>query len=121
MTFKATGGEVELSVWVADTEATRAKGLMNIYSMDPGQGMIFVWNAPVTGGFWMKNTHIPLSIAFIDEDLRIIDIQDMQPDTLDDHKPSSPYRYAVEVNQGYFTGHGIAVGDSVALEGVQNG
>ena len=87
-------------------------------SLDPNRGMIFIWDGPVSGGFWMKNTYLPLSIAFVDSDLRIIDIQNMEPETLDEHKPPSPYQYAIEVNQGYFEDNGISTGDKVVLDGV---
>jgi uncharacterized membrane protein (UPF0127 family) len=77
--------------------------------------MLFVWPEDTASGFWMKDTLIPLSIAFIDAGGKIVGIQDMQPldETL--HHSPSPYRYAVEANQGWFAERGIAVGDSVTL------
>lgn len=74
-------------------------------------GMIFVWDRDIREGFWMKDTLIPLSIAFIASDGVIIDIQDMEPQTLTVHYPSGPYRYALEVNKGYFQGNRIRIGD----------
>jgi uncharacterized membrane protein (UPF0127 family) len=77
--------------------------------------MIFVYTEDTQGGFYMRNTLVPLSIAFIGADGVIIDIQDMQPldETL--HYAPAPYRYAVEVNQGWYGRNGIRVGDGVEL------
>ncbi len=116
--FKAKGGDQALQVEIADSESERSRGLMERTSLDENSGMIFVWSEPTQGGFWMKNTLIPLSIAFISADGRILDIQDMEPETLDPHVPAQPYMYAVEVNQGYFQRHGIATGDKVELTGI---
>jgi hypothetical protein len=65
--------------------------------------------------FWMKNTRIPLSIAFIDQQGRIVDIQDMEPFSLRTRVSARPAQYALEVNQGWFKKNGIDVGDSVHL------
>jgi len=118
VTFITKEGEINLGVAVARSREEKSQGLMRVERLGEDEGMIFVWDEPVSSGFWMKNTYIPLSIAFIDASLRIIDIQDMEPETLDAHNPPSPYLYAIEVNQGYFTGNGIEVGDSVRLDGV---
>lgn len=69
--------------------------------------MLFVFQQDQGGAFWMKNTLIPLSIAFIAADGSIVDIQDMQPLSEDLHRPSRPYRYALEVNQGFFRDNGL--------------
>lgn len=111
--FHAADGDVRLAVEVARTTSEREQGLMHREELDEDSGMIFIWDRPTTGGFWMKNTLIPLSIAFISQEGAIIDIQDMQPQTLDSHSPGRSYMYAVEVNQGYFGEKGIAVGDMV--------
>lgn len=113
--FHTSDGDVNLNVEVADTAEEREKGLMNRDELDEGSGMIFVWDRPTTGGFWMKDTLIPLSIAFISDEGAIINIQDMAPQTLNSHSPGKSYMYAVEVNQGYFGDKGIAVGDTVDL------
>ncbi|MHB8968636.1 MAG: DUF192 domain-containing protein [Thermoleophilia bacterium] len=118
VTFFTGGGDIILDAHIARTPDERSRGLMFVRRLEPDTGMIFVWDAPATGGFWMKNTLIPLSIAFIADDLTIIDIQDMEPGSLEPHSPQGAYRYAIEVNQGYFSEHGIAVGDRVGLEGV---
>ena len=107
----ADGREAELMVEVARSRPERAQGLMQRQQLDAESGMIFIWDYPVHGGFWMKDTYIPLSIAFISEDGDIVDIQDMQPLGLANHKPSAKYIYAVEANQGWFAEHGISIGD----------
>ena len=80
------------------------------------QGMVFVFDRPTTDGFWMKNTLIPLSIAFWDERNRVVAILDMPPcrdDLCPTYEPDQPYVGAVEANLGYFEDHSIEVGDQV--------
>jgi len=100
-------------VEVAATEASRNLGLMFRQSLPPDQGMLFVFDAPTAACFWMKNTLIPLSIAFIDETGKIINILDMQPHSLDNHCPADPMRYAVEMPQGWFQQAGVSAGDTI--------
>ena len=102
-------------VEIARTDAERQRGLMDRTSLDDGAGMLFVFPEPVEVAFWMKNTLIPLSIAFIDEQGIIIDIQDMQPQDETLHYPSGPYRYALEVPQGWFERAGVAIGHTAEL------
>lgn len=111
----ATGQTATLAVEVADTPEERSVGLMNRESLAEDAGMLFIWPEDTGSGFWMKDTLIPLSVAFIDAEGVIVDIQDMQPldETL--HQSPAPYRYAVEANQGWFAGHGIEPGDTVTL------
>jgi uncharacterized membrane protein (UPF0127 family) len=116
--FHGGEGDAVLGVEVARTVGERAIGLMNRSSLAADRGMIFVWNSPVREGFWMKNTLIPLSIAFVDTEGSIIDIQDMEPETLDNHTPSMDYIYAIEVNKGYFSSHGIKIGDQAEPKGI---
>lgn len=104
-----------LKVEVADTADKRSLGLMYRERLPKNRGMLFLYDVPTTSSFWMKNTKIPLSIAFIDENLRIIEIQDMRPLDLTPHKPSRPYKYALEVNLGWFRERGIRPGASVQL------
>ncbi|GBE57125.1 hypothetical protein BMS3Abin01_00032 [bacterium BMS3Abin01] len=115
--FRSAGGDTVLTVEVADTSAGRARGLMGRTSLDAENGMIFVWQLPVREEFWMKDTLIPLSIAFISVDGAIIDIQDMEPETVISHVPPQPYIMAIEANQGYFEQHGIRIGDRAELTG----
>lgn len=96
----------------ATPEALR-EGLMHRTAMAADAGMLFELGEPDIHCFWMKNTLIPLSIAFIDQDGRIIDIQDMQPRSLDPHCPPAPVTQALEMNQGWFTRADVRVGERV--------
>jgi uncharacterized protein len=116
----ASGGKkVEVRVEVADNIFEQARGLMDRTTLGENRGMLFVFPEERELSFWMKNTLIPLSIAFIDSERRIIDIQEMKP--LDDEPPSyvsaEPAQYALEVNQGFFEEWGVRVGDRVELPG----
>jgi uncharacterized protein len=118
LVIDASGGKkVGVRVEVADDLAEQAKGLMDRTTLGENRGMLFVYPEERELSFWMKNTLIPLSIAFIDSERRIIDIQDMKP--LDDEPPhyvsAEPAQYALEVNQGFFEERGVKVGDSVEL------
>ena len=104
-----------MRVEVADNPAAWERGLMFRTSMPEDAGMLFVFQTDVSYGFWMQNTLIPLSVAFIADDGRIVDILDMQPQTEDVHQPSGSYRYALEANQGFFERAGLKVGDRVEL------
>ena len=120
LVIDASGGKkVKVRVEVADNIFERARGLMYRTALGVNRGMLFVYPKEQRLSFWMKNTPIPLSVAFIDSKRRIIDIQDMKP--LDDEPPSyvsaEPARYALEVNQGFFGGRGVRVGDRVELPG----
>lgn len=115
-------GPVSVAVEEADSSAERAQGLMGRTSLGDNEGMIFtfgdVTDGPVTSEFWMKDTLIPLSVAFWDEDGRIVGIRDMDPCT-DDPCPTygspEPYVGALEVNDGFFTEHGVTTGDRIEL------
>lgn len=102
---------------VADRDATRAVGLMNRRSLAPSGGMLFVFDAPGLYCMWMKNTLIPLSVAFVDEAGAIINIADMQPLTEESHCAARPARYALEMAQGWFAQRGLGAG--VRLRGLQ--
>jgi uncharacterized membrane protein (UPF0127 family) len=85
-------------------------------SLDPDSGMLFVWDGgPVHEAFWMENTYIPLTVAFMDAEGRILEMQDMEPLTTTYHMPQLPYQLALEVNKGFFASHGIRVGDRIEL------
>jgi uncharacterized protein len=118
LVIDASGGkEVQVRVEVADDLAEQAKGLMDRTALGENRGMLFVYPEEREFSFWMKNTLIPLSIAFIDSKRRIIDIQDMKP--LDDEPPhyvsAEPAQYALEVNRGFFEQRGVKIGDRVEL------
>jgi uncharacterized protein len=120
LVIDASGGKkVEVRVEVADNVFERARGLMYRKALGVNRGMLFVYPEEQRLSFWMKNTLIPLSIAYIDSKRRIVDIQDMKP--LDDEPPSyvsaDPAQYALEVNRGFFEEWGVKVGDRVELPG----
>jgi uncharacterized membrane protein (UPF0127 family) len=120
LVIDASGGEkVKVRVEVADNVFERARGLMYRKALGANRGMLFVYPEEQRLSFWMKNTLIPLSIAYIDSKRRVVDIQDMKP--LDDEPPSyvsaDPAQYALEVNRGFFKKRGVKVGDHVELPG----
>lgn len=106
----------KLTAEVAHTDADRALGLMHRRMLPENRGMLFVFPQAAPLGFWMMNTHIPLSIAFIDDAGTIINIADMKPLTTDTHNSARPARYALEMNQGWFRKRGIRSG--VKIEGL---
>lgn len=99
---------------VASTPATRQIGLMHRKALPAQQGMLFVYPDSDVRCMWMKNTLIPLSVAFIDGNGRILNIEDMQPNTRDYHCSVSPAQYALETNLGWFRDNGIKTGDTVS-------
>ena len=111
-------GPVNLEGEIADEPDERATGLMNREELAPYDGMAFVWEDPVHTTFWMKDTLIPLSIAFWDEGGRIVAILDMDPCEADPCPTSDPgeeFVGAVEVRQGLLSIRGVEVGDHVEL------
>ncbi len=98
---------------IAATEATRTTGLMNRFSLQPDHGMLFVFQAPQPLAFWMKNTYVPLSIAFIGADGRIANIDDMAPLTETAHPSRGLVLYALEMKKGWFAQHDIGAGETV--------
>lgn len=102
-----------LIVEIASTPAEREIGLMNRFSLQPDHGMLFVFERPQPLAFWMKNTYIPLSVAYVDERGRILNIEDMAPRDLSTHWSQGPALYAIEMRRGWFLEHGIGPGDSV--------
>ena len=114
----ASGGKkVEVLVEIADGPFEQARGLMHRTALGEDRGMLFVYPEERPLSFWMKNTLIPLSIAYIDSEGRITDILNMKP--LDDRPPhyvsSESVQYALEVNQGFFEERGVKVGDHADL------
>ena len=117
-TIVIVGGEsegVELTVELARTAGERGRGLMFREELAEDGGMLFVFPEDTEARFWMKDTLIPLSIAFIAADGTILDIQDMEPLSEDTHRPPEPYRYGLEVNQGWFREHSLGRGDRVEI------
>ncbi|MGE8691301.1 MAG: DUF192 domain-containing protein [Achromobacter sp.] len=95
---------------VADSDETRRNGLMFRRELPGNDGMLFVFEQPDVQCFWMRNTILPLSIAFIADDGTIVNIEDMAPQTEDPHCAKKPVRYALEMAQGWFEQHGIKAG-----------
>ena len=106
-----------LEVELANTEYLRKKGLMGRQSLGDSAGMLFIFPEETRPSFWMKNTLIPLSIAFVKLDGTIYAIHDMEPDTfsgtLKSFRSDERVKYALEVNQGWFARHGVAAGDKL--------
>jgi len=104
---------------VASNEAEREQGLMFRRSMGQNEGMAFLFGAPASVCMWMKNTLIPLSVAFIDGDGKIVNIEEMKPQTLDSHCSKRPVLYALEMNEGWFKQKNIKPGS--AIDGLPKG
>jgi len=105
-----------LWVEIAESDDALLCGLSKRDSLPPDHGMLFVMPRVMPMSFWMRNTHMPLSIAFLDAQGRILDIQSMVPDRTDIlYRSPGPVRYAVEVNLGWFASHGVNVGDRFDL------
>ena|SRR5437867_9063199 len=116
ITFTTSAGDqVDLPVEVADTPEERARGLMSRESLPADQGMLFKFPSETKAGFWMKDTIIPLSIAFISKDGVIVDILDMAPLSTTLRSPSRPYLTAVEANQGWFAQNGVKTASRVEM------
>jgi uncharacterized protein len=103
----------KITAEVAATAEHRATGLMRRFSLRPDHGMLFVFERPEPQAFWMKNTYIPLSIAFIGADGRILNIDDMAPQTETSHWSKGPAMFALEMRRGWFADRGIKDGDRV--------
>jgi uncharacterized protein len=107
-----------LYVDLADTPAERRRGLMGVESLPDDQGMAFLFEEPTEATFWMKDTLIPLSIAFVGEDGAIVGIRDMQPcdaEPCPSYGVDRPFVLAIEANLGWFADHGIGPGDRADL------
>jgi uncharacterized membrane protein (UPF0127 family) len=100
---------------IASTADERSKGLMHRKKLPDGEGMLFVFERDGVQSFWMKNTYIPLSIAFISSDGRIIEIKDMYPHDENSVTSSRSVRYALEVPQGWFSRTGVRIGDNLKI------
>jgi uncharacterized membrane protein (UPF0127 family) len=100
---------------IARTQEERSQGLMHRKSLPDGEGMLFVFERDEVLSFWMRNTYIPLSIAFITSDGRIVDIKDMYPKDESSVTSSRSVRYGLEVPQGWFSRAGVRLGDVVKV------
>jgi uncharacterized membrane protein (UPF0127 family) len=106
-------GPHALRVEVVSTDEDRARGLMHRKAIGANDGMLFIFDEPAYHSMWMKNTLIPLSVAFIDRDGTILNILDMEPETLDPHVSAGPSIYAIETNKGWFARKKVKAGDKV--------
>ncbi len=114
ITIRVNG--IPVRVEFADSHEERRQGLMFRETLPADEGMLFVFEREQLLSFWMKDTPIPLSIAFISQDGEIVDIQDMEPlDERTFHRSPRPALYALEMNQGWFGRHEVEVGDRVAF------
>ncbi len=109
-TIDLTAGMHVIRAEVAQTPAQQATGMMFRKEMGANEGMLFVNAQAEVRCFWMRNTLIPLSIAFIDDDGRIVNIADMQPQSDASHCSAKPVRFALEMRQGWFAKRGITAG-----------
>jgi uncharacterized membrane protein (UPF0127 family) len=113
-----TAGINVIRAEVASTDPMREKGLMFRHSLGGNQGMVFLFDDSQQECMWMKNTLIPLSVAFMDEQGRILNIEDMAPQTETNHCSRGGARYALEMNLGWFTAHGVRPG--MTIQGIPN-
>lgn len=112
-----TAGFHRIEAEVAATDQNRQTGLMQRKSMPAQRGMLFVFPQPNAYCMWMRNTLIPLSVAFLDAEGKIINIEDMQPQTEDNHCAKKMASYALEMNLGWFTLRGLKAG--TRLNGIE--
>ncbi len=105
-----TAGMYRIDAQLAVTPQQREIGLMFRKEMPQAEGMLFIFDQPATQCFWMKNTILPLTAAFVADDGRIVNLADMQPQTEDSHCSAEPVRYVLEMNQGWFARKGFKKG-----------
>lgn len=106
-------GNIPIKIQIVDDELGRKKGLMFRQSMSKNEGMLFIHDFPDMCGYYMKNTYIPLSIAYADEDGVVFQIEDMSPGDLNSVMSIQPALYALEMNQGWFDENGIVIGNII--------
>ena len=112
-TIQLSAGMHLIQAEVAQTDAQRQQGLMFREKMANNHGMVFVFDQLTSQCMWMKNTPLPLSVAFIDAEGKIVNIEDMQPKTLDSHCSAKPVKYALEMNLGWFKQKNVKPGSTV--------
>lgn len=115
--MELTAGFHRIEAEVAATQPERMQGLMHRRVMPRNQGMLFVFPQAARHCMWMRNTYLPLSVAFLDETGRILNIADMQPRTEDSHCAVAPARFALEMNRGWFAERGLKAG--IRLGGIE--
>ncbi|MBA3593145.1 MAG: DUF192 domain-containing protein [Polaromonas sp.] len=105
-----SAGMHQIDVQLAATPAQRQTGLMFRKNMPQGEGMLFIFEEAAQQCFWMKNTLLPLTAAFVADDGTIVNLADMKPQTTDSHCSAKPVRYVLEMNVGWFAKKGIKAG-----------
>ena len=105
-----SAGMYLIQAQVASTPQERTVGLMFRKEMPVNEGMLFVFEQPSAQCFWMKNTLLPLTAAFLADDGTIVNLADMQPHSLDSHCSARPVRYVLEMNKGWFEKRGLKAG-----------
>ena len=113
-TTKLTAGIHVITAEIASTPQSRMIGLMMRERLAPNHGMVFVFEDKSQHCFWMRNTLIPLSIAFIDDDGTVVSIADMSPKSEASTCPQRPVRYALEMDQGWFAKRGVTAGQKIS-------
>ena len=108
--IEITAGMHRIEAQVAASPQERQTGLMHRKEMPAHEGMLFVFEQPATQCFWMKNTLLPLTAAFVADDGTIVNLADMKPQTEDSHCSAKPVRYVLEMNQGWFAKKAIKAG-----------
>jgi uncharacterized protein len=111
--IKISAGMFKIDTQVAQTPAQREIGLMFRKEMPQQEGMLFVFEEPSQQCFWMKNTLIPLTAAFVADDGTVVNLEDMKPQTTDAHCSAKPVRYVLEMNKGWFAKKGIKAGSKL--------
>ncbi len=111
--IRLNAGIHNIQAELAQTPDQRATGLMFRKTMGNNDGMLFAFEEPAMQCFWMKNTLLPLSIAFIADDGSIVNLDDMKPQTLDSHCSTKPVRFVLEMNRGWFAKRGIKAGSKL--------
>lgn len=107
-------GMYNMQVEVALTPQEHAIGLMHRTSMGANEGMLFVFDRPGVQCFWMKNTLIPLAVAFVADDGTVVNLDEMKPQTLESHCSTQPVRYVLEMNTGWFKKKGVKPGQKLS-------
>ena len=109
-----TAGIHQIDAQVAVAQNEHATGLMYRDEMPMNEGMLFVFDKPERKCFWMRNTRIPLTIAFVEDDGTIVNLENMKPQTTDSHCSIKPVRYVLEMNQGWFVKKGVKPGSKLS-------
>src|SRR4051812_27615391 len=113
---RLSAGMHQIEAQVAQTPDQRQTGLMYRKQMPQHEGMLFVFDEPSVQCFWMKNTLLPLTAAFVADDGEVVNLVDMKPQTTDSHCSARPVRFVLEMNQGWFAKRGVKAGARLAGE-----